>query len=78
MGIFLAGQSSAVAVQYLLSGQQNQLASAQHQAGHSVSYGPQVVFTIFFGSKLGNLMDGQSSAVVATVSVVGTAEPVGF
>merc|ERR1711936_422245 len=64
---FLAtkGQSSAVVAQYLLSGQQNQLASGQHPAGHSVSSGPQVVFTIFFGSKLGNLIAGQSSAVAA-------------
>merc|ERR1712001_449583 len=67
VGIFLAGQSSAVVAQYLLSGQQNQLASGQHPAGHSVSSGPQVVFTTdnFFGSKLGNLMAGQSSAVAA-------------
>merc|ERR1711878_102373 len=67
VGIFLAGQSSAVAAQYLLSGQQNQLASGQHPAGHSVSSGPQVVFTTdnFFGSKFGNLMAGQSSAVAA-------------
>merc|ERR1712214_28446 len=65
VGSFFAGQSSAVAAQYLLSGQQNQLASWQHPAGHSVSSGPQVVFTTFFGSKLGNLMAGQSSAVAA-------------
>merc|ERR1712079_292496 len=65
VGSFFAGQSSAVAAQYLLSGQQNQLASGQHPAGHSVSSGPQVVFTTFFGSKLGNLMAGQSSAVAA-------------
>merc|ERR1712226_450102 len=39
------GQSSAVAAQYWLSGQQNQLASGQHPAGHSVSSGPQVVLT---------------------------------
>merc|ERR1712214_51954 len=58
VGSFFAGQSSAVAAQYLLSGQQNQLASGQHPAGHSVSSGPQVVFTTFFGSKLGNLMAG--------------------
>merc|ERR1712038_2116228 len=66
---FLAtkGQSAAVAAQYLLSGQQNQLAPGQHPAGHSVSSGPQVVFTTdnFFGSKSGNLMAGQSSAVAA-------------
>merc|ERR1711888_93985 len=35
---FLAtkGQSAAVAAQYMLSGQQNQLASGQHPAGHEV------------------------------------------
>merc|ERR1739847_111025 len=71
VGIFLAGQSSAVAAQYLLSGQQNQLASGQHPAGHSVSSGPQVVFTIFFGSKLGNLIAGQSSAVAAQYMLSG-------
>merc|ERR1719193_2640244 len=40
---FLAtkGQSAAVAAQYMLSGQQNQLASGQHPAGHEVSSGPQ-------------------------------------
>merc|ERR1712045_1065246 len=65
VGIFFDGQSSAVAAQYMLSGQQNQLASGQNPAGHSVSSGPQVVFTIFFGSKLGNLIAGQSSAVAA-------------
>merc|ERR1712109_206814 len=66
VGIFLAGQSSAVAAQYLLSGQQNQLASGQHPAGHSVSSGPQVVFTTdnFFG-RVGNFLAGQSSAVAA-------------
>merc|ERR1719239_1770637 len=39
---FLAtkGQSAAVAAQYMLSGQQNQLASGQHPAGHEVSSGP--------------------------------------
>ena len=45
LGNLMAGQSSAVAAQYLLSGQQNQLASGQHPAGHSVSSGPQVVLT---------------------------------
>merc|ERR1711992_515650 len=71
VGIFFDGQSSAVAAQYMLSGQQNQLASGQHPAGHSVSSGPQVVFTIFFGSKLGNLIVGQSSAVAAQYMLSG-------
>ena len=37
----------AVTAQYLLLGQQNQLASEQHPAGHSVSSGPQVVLITF-------------------------------
>ena len=39
---FLAtkGQSAAVAAQYKSSGQQYQLASGQHPAGHEVSLGP--------------------------------------
>merc|ERR1712147_544432 len=65
---FLAtkGQSAAVAAQYLLSGQQNQLASGQHPAGHSVSSGPQVVLTTdnFLG-KVGIFLAGQFSAVAA-------------
>merc|ERR1711892_905637 len=34
------GQSAAVAAQYMLSGQQYQLASGQHPAGHEVSSEP--------------------------------------
>ena len=49
----------------MLSSQQYQLASEQHPAGQSVVSGRQLVFTIFFGSKLSNLIDGQSSAVAA-------------
>merc|ERR1712038_1160328 len=58
---FTAGQSFAVAAQYLLSGQQNQLASGQHPAGHSVSSGPQsplIGFTRLNGSNLGNQVKG--------------------
>merc|ERR1719220_489680 len=79
VGSFFAGQSSAVAAQYLLSGQQNQLASGQHPAGHSVSSGPQVVFTTdnFFG-RVGNFFGWAVISSGGTVSIVGTAEPVGF
>merc|ERR1719370_773688 len=49
---FLAtkGQSAAVAAQYMLSGQQNQLASGQHPAGHEVSSGPHCLFLAIFMS----------------------------
>ena len=61
-----AGQSSAVAAQYLLSGQQNQLASGQHPAGQSVSSGPQsavLVFTALSGfTRLAGWYVGQSTS----------------
>merc|ERR1719150_2758384 len=64
-----AGQSSAVAAQYLLSGQQNQLASGQHPAGQSVSSGPQsavLVFTTLSGfTRLAGWYMGQSTSVAA-------------
>merc|ERR1719225_376345 len=62
-----AGQSSAVAAQYLLSGQQNQLASGQHPAGQSVSSGPQsVVFNPLSGfTRLAGWYMGQSTSVAA-------------
>merc|ERR1719239_1858725 len=44
------GQSAAVAAQYMLSGQQNQLASGQHPAGHEVSSGPHCLFLAIFMS----------------------------
>merc|ERR1712002_1070274 len=49
---FLAtkGQSAAVAAQYMLSGQQNQLASGQQPAGHAVSSGPHCLFLAIFMS----------------------------
>merc|ERR1712010_280341 len=42
------GQSAAVAAQYMLSGQQNQLASGQQPAGHEVSSGPHCLFLAIF------------------------------
>merc|ERR1712038_1113246 len=60
-----AGQSSAVAAQYRLSGQQNQLASGQHPAGHSVSSGPHPALTAIFTSFSLAETVGQSSAVAA-------------
>merc|ERR1712226_1219630 len=59
------GQSSAVAAQYWLSGQQNQLASGQHPAGHSVSSGPHPVLTAIFSSFSLSETNGQSAAVAA-------------
>merc|ERR1712130_711361 len=61
---FLAtnGQSAAVAAQYMLSGQQNQLASGQQPAGHEVSSGPHCLFLA---------MNGQSAAVAAQYMLSG-------
>ena len=65
LGNLMSGQSSGVAAQFLLSGQQYQPVYGQHPDGHSTPEGQSSVFATFFGSKLGNLMAGQSSAVAA-------------
>merc|ERR550532_3585127 len=64
---FLAtkGQSAAVAAQYMLSGQQNQLASGQQPAGHEVSSGPHCLFLAIFMSWAFLATKGQSAAVAA-------------
>merc|ERR1712061_746578 len=64
---FLAtkGQSAAVAAQYMLSGQQNQLASGQQPAGQEVSSGPHCLFLAIFMSWAFLATKGQSAAVAA-------------
>merc|ERR1712209_196368 len=61
---FLAtkGQSAAVAAQYMLSGQQNQLASGQQPAGQEVSSGPHCLFLAIFMSWAFLATKGQSAA----------------
>merc|ERR1712018_924134 len=56
------GQSAAVAAQYIPSGQQYQLASGQHPAGHSVSSGPHPALTAIFTSFSLAETNGQSAA----------------
>merc|ERR1719237_569427 len=70
---FLAtkGQSAAVAAQYMLSGQQNQLASGQHPAGHGVSSGPHCLFLAIFMSWAFLATKGQSAAVAAQYMLSG-------
>merc|ERR550532_945825 len=70
---FLAtkGQSAAVAAQYMLSGQQNQLASGQHPAGHEVSSGPHCLFLAIFMSWAFLATKGQSAAVAAQYMLSG-------
>merc|ERR1712203_660548 len=70
---FLAtkGQSAAVAAQYMLSGQQNQLASGQHPAGHEVSSGPHCLFLAIFMSWALLATKGQSAAVAAQYMLSG-------
>merc|ERR550532_411299 len=70
---FLAtkGQSAAVAAQYMLSGQQNQLASGQHPAGHEVSSGPHCLFLAIFISWAFLATKGQSAAVAAQYMLSG-------
>merc|ERR1712149_37519 len=70
---FLAtkGQSAAVAAQYMLSGQQNQLASGQHPAGHSVSSAPHCLFLAIFMSWAFLATKGQSAAVAAQYMLSG-------
>merc|ERR1719150_2867477 len=67
---FLAtkGQSAAVAAQYMLSGQQNQLASGQQPAGQEVSSGPHCLFLAIFMSSAFLATKGQSAAVAAQYS----------
>merc|ERR1711910_262289 len=57
--------SAAVAAQYMPSGQQYQLASGQHPAGHSVSSGPHPALTAIFRSFSLAETNGQSAAVAA-------------
>merc|ERR1719348_705282 len=70
---FLAtkGQSAAVVAQYMLSGQQNQLASGQHPAGHEVSSGPHCLFLAIFMSWAFLATKGQSAAVAAQYMLSG-------
>merc|ERR1739844_137716 len=70
---FLAtkGQSAAVAAQYMLSGQQNQLASGQQPAGHEVSSGPHCLFLANFMSWAFLATKGQSAAVAAQYMLSG-------
>merc|ERR1711970_1285708 len=70
---FLAtkGQSAAVAAQYMLSGQQNQLASGQHPAGHEGSSGPHCLFLAIFISRAFLAPKGQSAAVAAQYMLSG-------
>merc|ERR550519_2083673 len=65
------GQSAAVAAQYMPSGQQNQLASGQHPAGHSVSSGPHPALAAIFTSFSLAETKGQSAAVAAQYSLSG-------
>merc|ERR1712181_210691 len=70
---FLAtkGQSAAVAAQYMLSGQQNQLASGQHPAGHEVSPDPHCLLLAIFMSWAFLATKGQSAAVAAQYMLSG-------
>merc|ERR1711963_468740 len=70
---FLAtkGRSAAVAAQYMLSGQQNQLASGQQPAGHAVSSGPHCLFLAIFMSWAFLATKGQSAAVAAQYMLSG-------
>merc|ERR550525_13575 len=70
---FLAtkGQSAAVAAQYMLSGQQNQLASGQQPAGQGGSSGPHCLFLAIFMSWAFLATKGQSAAVAAQYMLSG-------
>merc|ERR1712128_172609 len=59
------GQSEAVAAQYMLSGQQYQLASGQHPAGHEVSSDPHCLLAAILTSFVFIPTKGQSAAVAA-------------
>merc|ERR1712223_1287646 len=65
------GQSAAVAAQYMLSGQQNQLASGQQPAGQEVSSGPHCLFLAIFMSWAFLATKGQSAAVAAQYMLSG-------
>merc|ERR1712142_89455 len=70
---FLAtkGQSAEVAAQYMLSGKQNQLASGQQPAGHSVSSGPHCLLAAIFMTFCFLATKGQSAAVAAQYMLSG-------
>merc|ERR1719461_2664638 len=70
---FLAtkGQSAEVAAQYMLSGQQNQLASGQQPTGHSVSSGPHCLLAAIFMTFCFLATKGQSAAVAAQYMLSG-------
>merc|ERR1712212_1149267 len=70
-GMTSLGESAAVAAQYMLSGQQNQLASGQHPAGHDVSSGPHCLFLAIFMSWAFLATKGQSAAVAAQYMLSG-------
>merc|ERR1719458_2431502 len=63
--------AAAVAAQYMLSGQQNQLASGQQPAGHEVSSGPHCLFLAIFMSWAFLATKGQSAAVAAQYMLSG-------
>merc|ERR1711892_1115614 len=63
--------SAAVAAQYMLSGQQYQLASGQHPAGHEVSSDPHCLLAAIFVSFSLIVTKGQSAAVAAQYMLSG-------
>merc|ERR1711892_378592 len=65
------GQSAAVAAQYMLSGQQYQLASGQHPAGHEVSSDPHCLLAAILVSFVLIATKGQSAAVAAQYMLSG-------
>merc|ERR1719483_41094 len=65
------GQSAAVAAQYMLSGQQYQLASGQHPAGHEVSPDPHCLLAAILVSFSFMATKGQSEAVAAQYMLSG-------
>merc|ERR1719504_530494 len=67
----MKGQSAAVAAQYMLSGQQNQLASGQQPAGHEVSPDPHCLLLANFMSWAFLATKGQSAAVAAQYMLSG-------
>merc|ERR1711878_109199 len=76
---FLAtkGQSAEEAAQYMLSGQQNQLASGQHPAGHSVSSGLHCLLAAIFMTFCFMATKGQSAAVAAQYMLASGQHPAG-
>merc|ERR1711892_167105 len=65
------GQSAAVAAQYMLSGQQYQLAFGQHPAGHEVSSDPHCLLAAILVSFSFMATKGQSAAVAAQYMLSG-------